>query len=279
VIRAASPGAQRPRQFAAQRNSNRTRSKPASRSGNRRCDHLTSTAFLVHGGPSGAAKLAWSPTLAFWTAMGFAVIAPNIRGSTGFGIDYEDADNRELRGDALHDIDTINQWARAQPWCDPNRLVIGGISYGGYMTLLALTHQPTLWHAGIDGSGMSNLKTMEQLEDQTTRAFDDTEFGALGKDDALLATWSPITAVDRLIAPVFVYQGVHDPITPQHEADQIVAALRSRHIPVEYMLIANEGHGVTRRENLIAYLARSYRFLADHLALPTGVRPPPPGAR
>ena len=74
-------------------------------------------------------------------------------------------------------------------------------------------------------------------------------------------------------APVFVYQGVRDPVTPQHEADQIVTALRRRGIPVEYMLIANEGHGVTRRENLIAYLARSYRFLAERMDLPR------PGAR
>jgi len=144
----------------------------------------------------------------------------------------------------------------------------GGISYGSYKTLLALTRRPELWRAGIDGSGMSNLKTMEQLEDQTVRAFDDTEFGVLGKDDALLAEWSPITAVDKIVAPVFVYQGVRDPITPQHEADQIVAALRRRGVPVEYMLVANEGHGVTRRENAIAYLARSYRFVVEHLARP-----------
>jgi len=108
---------------------------------------------------------------------------------------------------------------------------------------------------------------MEQLEDQTIRSFDDTEFGMLGKDDALLVEWSPITAVHRIAAPVFVYQGVRDPVTPQHEADQIVAALRRRHVPVEYMLVANEGHGVTRRENAIAYLARSYRFVAEHLGL------------
>jgi len=225
---------------------------------------------LVHGGPSGAAKIEWSPTIGFWTAMGFAVIAPNIRGSTGFGIEYELADNRERRGDAVRDIESVNRWARAQPWCDADRIAIGGISYGGYMTLLALTRQPELWRAGIDGSGMSNLRTMEQLEDQVVRSYDDTEFGMLGKDDALLVEWSPITQVERIVAPVFVYQGVRDPVTPQHEADQIVAALRGRRVPVEYMLIANEGHGVTRRENLIAYLARSYRFLADHMGLRTG---------
>ena len=167
----------------------------------------------------------------------------------------------------MRDVETVNRWARAQPWCDGDRLVIGGISYGGYMTLLALTRQPTLWRAGIDGSGMSNLVTMEQLEDQTIRAFDDTEFGVLGKDDALLVEWSPITQVDRIVAPVFVYQGVRDPVTPQHEADQIVAALRRRGVPVEYMLLANEGHGVTRRENIIAFFARSYRFLAEHMDL------------
>ncbi|HEX7841870.1 MAG TPA: prolyl oligopeptidase family serine peptidase [Kofleriaceae bacterium] len=222
---------------------------------------------LVHGGPTGNSKISWSPTIGFWTAMGFAVIAPNIRGSSGFGIEYEEADDREHRIDAVRDVESINRWARAQPWCDGDKLVIGGISYGGYMTLLALTRMPTLWRAGIDGSGMSNLKTMEQLEDQTIRSFDDTEFGVLGKDDALLAEWSPITRVDQIVAPVFVYQGVRDPVTPQHEADQIVAALRRRHVPVEYMLIANEGHSVTRRETLIAYLARSYRFVAEHLGL------------
>jgi acetyl esterase/lipase len=225
------------------------------------------TLVLIHGGPSGNAKIAWNPTIGFWTAMGFAVIAPNIRGSSGFGVAYEEADDRERRVDAVRDVETVNRWARAQSWCDGDRLVIGGISYGGSMALLALTRQPALWGAGIDGSGMSNLRTMEQLEDQTIRSFDDTEFGRLGKDDALLAEWSPITAVDKIVAPVFVYQGVRDPVTPQHEADQIVEALRKRSVPVEYMLIDNEGHGVTRRENIVAYLARSYRFLAAHMDL------------
>ena len=223
------------------------------------------TLVLVHGGPSSSAKIGWSYTVGFWTAMGFAVVAPNIRGSTGFGIDYMNADNKERRGDALKDMETVNTWVRAQPWCDRDRIVIGGISYAGYMTLLALARQPTLWAAGIDGSGMSNLVTMEQLEDQQIRAFDDTEFGVLGKDDALLREWSPIAHVGAIVRPVFVYQGVHDPVTPQHEADQIVDALRAHKVPVEYMLVENEGHGVGRRENVIAYLARSYRFVTAHM--------------
>jgi dipeptidyl aminopeptidase/acylaminoacyl peptidase len=225
------------------------------------------TIVLVHGGPSGSSAIGWSYPVGFWAAMGFAVLAPNIRGSTGFGLDYMAADDGARRGDALRDMESVNRWARAQPWCDGDRIVIAGISYGGYMTLLAVAMQPTLWRAGIDGSGMSNLKTMEELEDQTVRVFDETEFGTLGKDDAILAQWSPLTHVDAVVSPVFVYQGVKDPITPQDEADQIVSALRRRHVPVEYMLLPNEGHGVTRRENKIAYLVRSYRFVADQLGL------------
>jgi dipeptidyl aminopeptidase/acylaminoacyl peptidase len=219
----------------------------------------------VHGGPSGSAIIAWSPTIAFWTAMGFVVVAPNIRGSTGFGLEYQAADDREHRADALHDMETLNTWIRAQPWCDPNRIVIAGGSYGGYMTLLALARQPTLWAAGIDVSGMSNLVTMEQMEDQAIRQFDDTEFGKLGADDALLREWSPITYVDQIVRPLFVYQGVNDPVTPQHEADQIVEAVKKRNVPVEYMLLPDEGHGINRRENTIQYLVRSYRFVTSHM--------------
>ncbi len=226
------------------------------------------TLVHIHGGPSSSAPIRWTPTVAFFVSMGFAVIEPNIRGSTGFGIAFERADDKEKRGDAVRDVETVNRWARAQPWCDGDRMVIGGISYGGYMTLLALTRQPKLWRAGIDGSGMSDLRTMEKLEDQTIRAYDETEFGAIGRDDAVLLEYSPLKDVANITAPIFVYQGARDPVTPQNEADQIVAALRSRKIPVEYMLIDNEGHGLTRRENLVAYLARSWRFLAEHMGLP-----------
>ena len=134
------------------------------------------------------------------------------------------------------------------------------------MTLLALGRQPKLWRAGIDVSGMSDLRTMEKLEDQAIRVYDETEFGVLGKEDDLLFQWSPLKYVDAITSPVFVYQGVGDPVTPQNEADQIVKALRRRDVAVEYMLVANEGHGITRTENHAAYLARTARFLGDHAA-------------
>ena len=222
------------------------------------------TIVLVHGGPSGSAYVRFSAEVSVLVRAGFAVVEPNIRGSTGFGLAFERADDRDKRGDALRDVATVNAWTRAQPFCD-SRVAIMGTSYGGYMTLLALTRQPELWQAGVDASGMSDLKTMEELEDQTIRAYDETEFGVLGKDDAVLEEWSPLKDMTRIVAPVFIYQGVNDPVTPKEQADRIVRALRERQIPVEYMLLADEGHGVVRRENRVAYLARVVRFFEEHL--------------
>jgi dipeptidyl aminopeptidase/acylaminoacyl peptidase len=224
------------------------------------------TLVSIHGGPAGSAKIRWSGALRFYASLGYAVVEPNIRGSTGFGVAFEKADNKEKRADALKDVESVNAWARAEPWCDPDRITIMGGSYGGYMTLLALARQPLLWRTGLDISGMSDLRTMEKLEDQAIRVYDETEFGVLGKEDDLLFEWSPLKYVDAIVAPVFVYQGVSDPITPQNEADQMVKALRQRRVPVEYMLLANEGHGLTRRENNAEYLARTARFLEEHAA-------------
>ena len=222
------------------------------------------TLVRIHGGPSSSARVRWNADVRFFTSQGYAVVEPNIRGSTGFGTAFENADNREKRGDALKDVETVNRWARSQPWSDETRMTIIGGSYGGYMTLLALTRQPTLWRTGIDICGMSDLRTMEQLEDQTIRVFDETEFGALGRDDAVLREWSPLGHADAIVAPVFVVQGQNDPVTPRNEADQIVKALRKRNTPVEYMVAMNEGHGFVRRENRIAFLARAHRFLLEH---------------
>jgi dipeptidyl aminopeptidase/acylaminoacyl peptidase len=220
----------------------------------------------IHGGPTGSAYLRWNAYTKFFVSLGYVVVEPNIRGSSGFGVAFEEADNKEKRADALADVEAINRWTRAQTWCDPDRLVIMGQSYGGYMTLLALARQPELWRAGIDLSGMSDLRTMERLEDQAIRVFDETEFGILGKEDDLLYEWSPLKYVDHITAPAFIYQGVNDPITPRNEADQMVIALRKRAIPVEYMLLENEGHGIKRNENKAEYLARAARFLEEHAA-------------
>jgi dipeptidyl aminopeptidase/acylaminoacyl peptidase len=223
------------------------------------------TIVVVHGGPAASAKIGWSPPTLWYVAQGYAVVEPNIRGSTGFGRAYELADNKDKRGDALRDLESVNKWARSQPWCDGDRVAISGGSYGGYMTLMALTRQPALWRAGVDMVGVSNLVTFMKTTSGTIRAVLSEEFGDPEKDAELLAAYSPLKDADKIVAPLFVYQGQNDPRVPRAEADQIVKALRARNVPVEYMVADNEGHSLDRRENRIAYLARVTRFLGDNL--------------
>ncbi len=218
-----------------------------------------------HGGPSGSSAIRWSPTVRFFTSLGWAVVEPNVRGSGGFGRAFEMADNGGQRPDALRDVETTARWAGAQPWADPERMVVWGGSYGGYTVLLALERWPGIWRAGVDLLGIANLATFLRSTNGVIREIYKVEFGELGKDDAFLKTISPIEQVDRIVDPLFVYAGANDPRVPRTESDQIVAALRARGVPVEYMVADNEGHSLARRENTVALLSRSARFLETQL--------------
>ena len=219
----------------------------------------------VHGGPSASSVAGWNPTAAFFASQGYAWVQPNIRGSTGFGRAYEMADNKDKRGDALKDLESVNAWVKAQPWCDDDRVVVLGGSYGGYIVLMALSRQPTLWRAGVDYVGVSSLTTLMQNTSGIIRAVLTDEFGDLDKEKDLLAKWSPLKDMDKINAPLFVYQGQNDPRVPRSEADQVVNALRTRKVPVEYMVAMNEGHSIDRRENKLELVSRVARFLGDQM--------------
>ncbi|HEU4727614.1 MAG TPA: prolyl oligopeptidase family serine peptidase, partial [Kofleriaceae bacterium] len=216
-----------------------------------------------HGGPDASTPLAWNAWNRVLSDSGFVVLEPNIRGSTGFGRAYARADDKEKRWDALRDVAAVNAWARTQPWCDPDRMVISGGSFGGYVTLMALAHQPTLWRAGIDLAGPSDLMMMMTSGPKPTRYLE--ELGDPVKDQELLRELSPLHAVDKVVAPLFVYQGANDNRVPRAQADAMVRALRERGIPVEYMVPTDEGHTVARRANEIELFVRTLRFLRDHL--------------
>jgi len=223
------------------------------------------TIISFHGGPQLSSSVRWNPYTRFFVSLGYAVIEPNVRGSMGFGRAYEMADNREKRADWLKDVETTNAWAKAQPWCDADRVVVSGQSYGGYTTLMALTRQPTLWRAGIDLYGVADLNALLRTTAADIRAIFVEEFGDVDKDAALLEEFSPMRDVGKITAPLFVYAGQNDPRVPRPESDSIVRALRTRHVPVEYMVAANEGHSVDRRENKIELYTRIARFLEDNL--------------
>ena len=183
----------------------------------------------------------------------------------GFGRAYEAADNGPKRLDAFKDIQSVGEWVAAQPWADKNRIVIFGGSYGGYSVLIGLTRMPKLWRAGVDISGITNMKSFMSTTTGVIRELFKVELGDPDKDAAFLDTISPIKDVNQITSPLFVFAGVNDPRVPRGEADQIVVALRTRAIPVEYMLKDDEGHGITRRDNNVEFLSRSARFLETHL--------------
>jgi dipeptidyl aminopeptidase/acylaminoacyl peptidase len=223
------------------------------------------TVVIFHGGPATSYAVRWNPYARFFVSLGYAVLEPNVRGSSGFGRAFEQADNLEKRADWLKDLESVNAWTKSQPWCDKDRVVVWGQSYGGYTTLMALTRQPSLWRAGVDLYGPADLRSLLLHTDQTIRSIFVKEFGDVDKDAALLDAWSPIHDVDKVVAPLFVYAGQNDPRVPRAESDAIVMALRARSVPVEYMVAQNEGHTVDRRETKIELLTRTARFLEDAL--------------
>jgi dipeptidyl aminopeptidase/acylaminoacyl peptidase len=221
---------------------------------------------VYHGGPSGSSQIRWSIAARFFTALGWAVVEPNVRGSGGFGRAFEAADNGPRRLDAFKDVETTSRWAASQSWADATRMVVYGGSYGGYTVLMALERWPEIWRAGVDLVGVANLTTFLKSTSGIIREIFKVEFGDLEKDAAFLKTISPIEEMDKIVAPLFVYAGANDPRVPRTESDQVVRALRARKIPVEYMVADNEGHSMDRRENAIEFFSRVGEFLEKQTA-------------
>jgi dipeptidyl aminopeptidase/acylaminoacyl peptidase len=220
---------------------------------------------IVHGGPEGQTRPTFDPVLQYFAHRGYAVLAPNVRGSTGYGREYTHLDDVRLRMDSVRDLAAAAEWLRASGRVDPRRIAVMGGSYGGFMTLAAVTAYPDLWAAGVDIVGIANFVTFLEHTGPWRRKLRESEYGSLEADREFLAGISPIRFVDRITAPMIVIHGANDPRVPVGEAEQIVASLRARNHPVEYLRFADEGHGVVKLHNrLVAYPAIA-AFLDAHL--------------
>ena len=222
----------------------------------------------VHGGPEAQFTPYFSPVIQYLVGNGYAVAAPNVRGSTGYGKRYAHLDDVGLREDSVRDLGAVNQWLRGQPFVRPDRIAVMGGSYGGYMTLAAITLQPELWAAACDIVGIANFRTFLERTAPYRRALREAEYGSLARDGEVLDRVSPIHRVDRIRAPLFVIHGANDPRVPVQEAEQIVAALRARNQRVEYVRFENEGHGIFRRENKVRAYGQLVRFFNEVLGAP-----------
>ncbi len=220
---------------------------------------------MVHGGPEAQFRPYFHFLAQYFVHQGYAVLAPNVRGSTGYGKAFSHLDDVEKRMDSVADLSFAATWLKAQPEIDGDRIAVYGGSYGGFMVLSALTTYPDLWAAGVNIVGISNLVTFLENTSEYRRSHRESEYGSLAHDRDFLESIAPINHIDKIQAPLFVIHGANDPRVPLSEAEQLVTALQERNNPVEFLVFDDEGHGIAKLKNkLVAYPA-VVEFLGKYL--------------
>ncbi|HUJ93038.1 MAG TPA: S9 family peptidase [Gaiellaceae bacterium] len=224
----------------------------------------------VHGGPESQWRPWFAPSFApltqYLVSRGYAVAAPNVRGSTGYGKRYEHLDDVRLRLDSVRDLASLHAWLGARPEIDASRAVLYGRSYGGYMVLAGLAFQPELWAAGIEAVGISSLVTFLENTSDYRRAAREREYGSLARDREFLVEASPATHIDAIRAPLFVQHGRNDPRVPIGESEHIHRVLTEKGIRCELLIFEDEGHLVEKLPNRIEMFSRAAAFLDEVLA-------------
>jgi len=218
----------------------------------------------IHGGPEAQYRPEWAPFVQFMVnELGYAVVAPNVRGSSGYGKSFLALDNGVLREDAVRDIGSLLVWIGAQPGFDRERAVVMGGSYGGYMALASLVNYGDRLRGGIDVAGISNFVTFLRNTSAYRRDLRRAEYGD-ERDTAMrvfLDRISPLTNASRIRKPLLVVAGINDPRVPVSESEQLVWRVRSAGGEVWYLVAQNEGHGFRKKTNRDEYLLTAASFL------------------
>jgi dipeptidyl aminopeptidase/acylaminoacyl peptidase len=219
----------------------------------------------IHGGPEAQEKPVYDPLYQYLTSRGIGVLAPNIRGSTGYGKTYQRLVHRDWGGGDLKDWEHAARWLQKQDWVDGERLGVFGGSYGGFAALSCVTRLPAYWAAAVDVFGPSNLVTFARAVPPSWRRMMKDFVGDPDEDEEMLLERSPLTYVENTRAPLLVVQGAKDPRVVKAESDQLVERLRSLGRTVEYMVFEDEGHGFTRHENELKMYRAAAQWFERHL--------------
>ena len=220
---------------------------------------------LPHGGPTSQSSDYWSPRVAAFVSRGYICIAPNVRGSTGYGAELQKANYKDLGGGDLQDEIFAVKFLQSTGYVDAKRIGIAGGSYGGYMTLMALAKTPEVWAAGVESYGIINWKTMLLHEDPQLQEYEKSLLGDPVKDARVYDNASPLTFIHGVKAPLLVLQGEQDPRVPKEEAEQVVDLLRKDGKTVDVHYYPNEGHGFAKRENQIDAIKRTLDWFDRYL--------------
>jgi dipeptidyl aminopeptidase/acylaminoacyl peptidase len=225
----------------------------------------------VHGGPGGQTSRGYSHFIQFLVNHGYVVLGINNRGSAGYGKAFYRADDQKHGKDPLLDCVEAKKYLATLPYVDGSRVGIFGGSYGGYMVLAALTFHPDVFGAGVDAFGPSNwLRTLKEMPPEwgAFRLAMFQEMGDPETQEAMLKEISPLFHAEHIKKPLLVIQGANDPRVKKAESDDIVAAVKKNGVPVEYVLLPDEGHGFRKKKNELQVNQRILKFLDRHLVAP-----------
>lgn len=224
----------------------------------------------IHGGPESQERPGFSSSIQYWVnELGVSVIAPNVRGSAGYGNEYVALDNGFNREDSVRDIGALLDWVAEQPELDSDRVLVYGGSYGGYMVLASLVHYSDRLAGGVNIVGISNFVTFLENTNGYRRDLRRAEYGDERDPEMydFLQEISPANQADQITAPLFIIQGYNDPRVPASEAEQILAAVREAGGDPWYLLAMDEGHGFRKKSNRDFQRAAETLFFSDVLDL------------
>ena len=239
--------------------------KPLSASKNNKVPALV----WVHGGPGGQSRMGFNPLIQYLTNNGYAILAVNNRGSSGYGKSFYKMDDKNHGEKDLQDCVWGKKWLQKQEYIDENKIGIIGGSYGGYMTMAAMTFTPDEFMVGVNIFGVTNwirtLKSIPTFWEASRKALYDELGDPYTSDSIRLKKISPLFHADKVKNPVMVLQGANDPRVLQIESDEIVEELIKNDIPVEYVIFKDEGHGFRKKENQIEGYRKIKSFLDLYL--------------
>jgi dipeptidyl aminopeptidase/acylaminoacyl peptidase len=219
----------------------------------------------IHGGPTAQTMNSFNRFVQYAANQGYMVLAPNYRGSTGYGKKFQQANLFDMGGGDLQDVLAGGDWIKQTGHLDPKKIAVMGGSYGGYLTMMSVTKAPEIWAAGVPIVPFVNWFTEIENEDPVLQQSDLATMGDVVKNKALYEDRSPINFIDQIKAPLLLLAGGHDPRCPKSETQQVVDAIKKRGGTVDYKIYENEGHGFARVENQIDAYKRVADFLLAHV--------------
>jgi dipeptidyl aminopeptidase/acylaminoacyl peptidase len=228
-------------------------------------DGSAAAVVMPHGGPTGQVVDSFNGRAVLLVSRGFVVIAPNVRGSTGYGMEFQKANVKDLGGGDLKDEIAGVDFLKSTGFVDAKRIGIWGGSYGGFMTLMAIGKTPEVWAAAVDEYGILNWYSMLEHEDPQLQEYEKTLLGDPEKDRAVYEASSPLKYIRNERAPLLVLQGERDIRVPKEEAEQVVAILKGEGRTVDAVYYAQEGHGFIKREHQTDELTRAVEWLERYL--------------